>query len=566
MEVPVVCEPLEINTIPRMFKASAEEHSKKVALRMERDGVKQEYTYKELLERVSYLARSLNKQGFGPGDKIALIGENCPDWEASYLSIQWAGCTVVPLDRMLKVPEVRHILRNSDSLAIIATDSYSETINEALSEIKRKFKKISLGTPPRGWLSAEALITEGEELPPIEPPDDIESLAAILYTSGTTGQAKGVMLTHHNIAHNASAGNQSLGVRSDDVWISILPLHHSFEATAGFILALLMGCTIVFSPSLKSKEILDTMSANGVTLMLGVPLLYEKIVQGVQRKVKDSSGFRRFIFNAGMNIGKVAKGISKAMFRSVRLAMGMDKVRFLISGAAALAPWASSFMERLGLPILQGYGLTETSPIVSVNREKNPDNVSVGPPIPDMEVKIDHPDEDGNGEILVKGPSVMKGYYKNPDATNEVLSDDGWLRTGDLGRIDDKNRVYITGRAKNLIVTAAGKNVFPEEIEAVVSQNQYIEEILVYGHHNEATGREEVHAVLVPNYELFDAEMPDITEKKLEEFMRVQVKEECDKLADYKRIKKFEIREEELPKTTTKKVKRYLFAKKQVKV
>ncbi|MBD3286147.1 AMP-binding protein, partial [candidate division WOR-3 bacterium] len=378
MEVPTVRGPLKIETIPRMFRSAAEKYPDNPALLMERDGVRQEYTYRELLQRIESLARSLRKQGFSPEDKVGLIGENCPDWETSYLAIQWAGCIAVPLDKMLKVAEIRHILRSSDSVGVISTESYTEIVAEAISEINRKFKKIAIGNTPRGWLSYEALITEGTDMKPIKPPKDIEKLAAILYTSGTTGQAKGVMLTHKNIGSNISGGYQSLDFDPDDVFISILPLHHSFEATAGFLTPLCCGSRIVFSPSLKSRDILDTMSKNGATIMLGVPLLFEKIVQGVQRQVKDSSAFKRFIFNAGMNIGKIAKGISKAMFKSVRQAMGMDKVRYLISGAAALAPWASSFMERLGLPVLQGYGLTETSPIVSVNRLKNPDNESVG--------------------------------------------------------------------------------------------------------------------------------------------------------------------------------------------
>ncbi len=566
MEIPVVRGPLKWETLPRMIKRSADAHADKSALLFQREGERVEYTYGELIKRVEFLARSLLKRGFNPADKIGLVGENCPDWEIAYLGIQWAGCIAVPLDRMLKVAEIRHILRNSDSTGIISTESYTETVDEAISEMDRKFQKITIGNPPKGWLSYESLITEGAELGLVEPPTDLEDIAAVLYTSGTTGQAKGVMLTHRNIASNVSAAYQALDFNEQDTFISILPLHHSFEATCGFLTPLCCGCRIVFSPSLKSKEILETMAAHGVTLMLGVPLLFEKIVEGVQRNVREAPPFKRFIFNAGMNIGKISKGISKAMFTSVRKAMGMDKVRFLVSGAAALAPWASNFMERLGLPILQGYGLTETSPVVSVNRLANPQNVSVGPLVSGFEARIDDPDDEGNGELVVRGPSVMKGYYKNPDATREVLSQDGWLRTGDLGRLDEKGYLFITGRAKNMIVTAAGKNVYPEEIEAVVGQNAYISELLVYGQRNEATGREDIHAIVVPNYELLDAEKPDITEKELEEFIRTEVRKECDKLADYKRIKYIEIHEEELPKTTTRKVKRYLFEKKPLKV
>ncbi len=566
MNIPTVRGPLKTDTIPRMFRRAAETYPEHAALLVERDNLRQEFTYRELRERVEYLARSLRKMGFKHGDKIGLIGENCPDWEASYLGIQWAGCVVVPIDRMLKAPEIRHILRNSESVGIISTNSSVEVVDEAISEIDRKLKKIVIGTVAKGWLSHESLVTEGCELTAIEPPNNIEDMAALLYTSGTTGQAKGVILTHRNIASNVSGAYQVLDFNESDIFLSVLPLHHSFEATCGFILPLCCGCKIVFSPSLKSKEILESLAKNGVTLMLGVPLLFEKIVEGVQRNVREAPPFKRFVFNAGMNIGKIAKGISKAMFSSVRKTMGMDKIRYLVSGAAALAPWASSFMERLGLPVLQGYGLTETSPVISVNRFANPDNASVGPILPGFEIKILDQDEMGNGEIAVRGPSVMKGYYKNEEATREVLSEDGWLKTGDLGRVDQRGFLFITGRAKNMIVTAAGKNVYPEEIEAVVGQNPYISEILVIGYHNDATGREEVHAIVVPNFELLDAEKPEMSEAELEEFMRAEVSKECEKLADYKRIKHFEIHEEELPKTTTKKIKRYLFDKKPVKV
>lgn len=566
MDGSAVREPLEVETLPRMFQRSVKARPEKTALIIEKDGVKQEYTYGELQARVESLARALRDLGFESGDKLGLIGENCPEWEASFLGIQWAGCTVVPLDRMLKVPEIRHIIRNSDSAGIIATKAYTDMVDEALTEIDREIVKIAIGEVPEGWRSIMELIEKSSELPPIEPPADLESLAAIFYTSGTTGLAKGVMLSHLNISANVAGAYQSIDFDESDTFISILPLHHTFEATCGFLTPLCAGCTIVFSPSLKSREILRTMDTYQATVMLGVPLLFEKIVEGVQRQVRNSPALKRFVFSAGMRIGKKAKGISKAMFANVRKAMGMENVRYLVSGGAALAPWASDFMERLGLPILQGYGLTETSPVISVNRLTDTRNESVGPPIPGFEVHIDDPDDDGNGEILVRGPSVMKGYYENPEATREVITEDGWFRTGDLGKIDSEGMLYVTGRAKNLIVTAAGKNVYPEEIEAVVGQNQYIQEMVVYGHHNEATGREEVHAVIVPNYDVLDAEKPHITEGELEAFMREQIKTACDDLSDFKRIKRFELREEELPKTTTRKVKRYLFAKKPIDV
>lgn len=568
LDVPYSYEPLELETIPCMFRKAAGKFADKTLHYFEREEGVQEFTYDQGLTRVRNLARAVRKLGFNPGSKIAVIGENCPDWEIAYLAIQWAGSTVVPLDRMLKVAEIRHILKDSESTGIFATPDYIEVSDEALSGLKGKFKKVVMYSEARnGWLGFDELVAEGERLPEVEPPSDLESLASILYTSGTTGQAKGVMLTHRNIASNISGLYQVFGFDSSDVFISILPLHHSFEGTCGFLCPVCVGAKIAFSPSLKSKDIIDTMGKHGATIVLGVPLLYEKMAEGVMRNVKSASFLKRVVFSTGMGLGKISKGISKAMFASVRKALGMEKVRYLVAGGAALVPWVGRFMERLGLPVFQGYGMTEASPVIAVSRPKSIDILSVGPMLPGFEdVRIDNPDPEGNGEIVVKGPSVMKGYFKNPEATREVLSEDGWLRTGDLGRIDKRGFVYITGRAKNLIVTSAGKNVYPEEVENVLSRNPYIAEILVYGHHNQSTDREEVHAVIVPNYELIDQEHQKMSQAELEEFMRNQVSSECSKLADYKRIKHFELREEELPKTTTKKVKRYLFTKKPLRV
>lgn len=565
MDVPVVRGPLEVQTIPRMFVRSAQKYADKVVHITDRVDYSQRFTYAELLDRVKKIATTLKNLGFKPGDKICVTGENCSEWETAYLAIQWIGCTVVPLDNNLKVPEIRHIMRNSDSVGVFATPDLTETVDEAIDEIDRKFTRIGIRCKPEGWLSFERLIGEGAGLAGVEPTSDLEAVAAILYTSGTTGQAKGVMLTHKNIGSNVSAAYQVLDFGEQDTVLSALPIYHSFGATCDFLCAICCGCTIVFS-SINPQDIRYCLEKQPITTLLMVPLAFEKIVIRIKRTVRESSFLKRLFFGLGMGIGAISKKLSRVMFSSIRKKMNMKHMRFVVSGGAALAPWVSDTLSRLGIPILQGYGLTETSPVLAVNRLANPHNESVGYPLPGFEVRIDEPDENGNGEIVVKGPSVMKGYYKNPQATREVLSEDGWLRTGDLGRFDERGRLYVTGRAKNLIVTAAGKNVYPEELEAVVGQNDYIEEIVVYGHHNQATGREDVHAVIYPNYELLDMEHPKITEDELEALIREQVKSECTKLADYKRIKRIKISQEELPKTTKRSVKRYLFAKKPIKV
>ncbi|HID16570.1 MAG TPA: hypothetical protein EYP16_07215 [Candidatus Atribacteria bacterium] len=322
---------------------------------------------------------------------------------------------------------------------------------------------------------------------------------------------------------------------------------------------------IVYSPSLKSKEIIETMKENNITLMLGVPLLFEKIVEGLMRKVESAGLLKKLFFKSSMGLTKISKGIGKALFKSVREALGMKHMKYVISGGAGLPEWVSDFLEKLGIPILQGYGLTEASPVVSVNLPDKPKNKSIGLVIPDVDVKIDNPNEEGVGELLVRGPNVMLGYYKKPEETKKVIKN-GWSYTGDLAKIDKDGYIYIKGRQKSVIVTHAGKNVYPEEVEAKILQSHYVKEVLVLGRINPDTKREEVYAIIHPDYEHFEFDFKQLDEEKITNILKQEVKKYCAELADYKRVKKFEIREEEFPKTTTKKIKRFLFQKKPVEV
>lgn len=555
-------------TIPEMIERSGQEFRDRVALQMRRKDGWVRYTYGEVLDRVKRLAAALKALGLKKGDRASVVGENRPEWAISYLAISWAGGIVVPLDARLKPTEHRHILMDAESKIVIGSQGFIEDLLEIQKDLETLEHVISMdpGTPAPSLHDLWAQYTEGVPREPVE----LEDLAVILYTSGTTGSSKGVMLTHKNIMSNVDAIYQIIDYGPGDQFFSILPMHHVFEATAGFLAPLYNGTTITYARSLKPNEMQKDMKETGTTVMLVVPLLLEKIARGIQRELKKASPVKKGLFYGLKGTSKVLDIVlrgkaRKALFRSIRDRIGFGKIRYLVSGGAALPRWVSKFLEDLGFPILQGYGLSETAPVLTVNPPCCPRNESVGLPIPGVQIKIVDPrPDDGVGEIAAKGPNVMKGYYKNPKATAEVFTEDGWFLTGDLGYFDKDGYLYITGRKKSVIVTKGGKNIYPEEIENHLLQSDFIEEVLVLRGYNPRTGDEEVHAIVYPNFEALDTyfkakgiEAP--TEEDVREVIGQEIDRLCADLADYKRVRRFTIRDEEFPKTTTRKIKRYLF-------
>lgn len=542
-------------TIKSLLDRLQSDHPDIVAFRIKRDGRYQEWTGEEVAKRAKAVGRHLYALGLKPGDRVALLSENRPEWGVAYLGIVGHGLTAVPLDRLLKPQEIRTILADSGAAAVIVSESYCadvETVAPALPELRHLL-----------------LMDEVVHVEPGEPPDvtpSPEELAALIYTSGTTGNPKGVMLSHQNIMSNVVACAQAISYTRGDNFLSVLPLHHTFECTAGFLAPLYEGATVTYVGSLKSRDIIDTMKETRATIMLGVPLLYEKMYAGILRAVCSRPAHVRAVFNLSMGVVKTTeaitgKKIGNTVFRSLREKGGLGSIRFFVSGAAALPVEVAEGFERLGIRILQGYGLTEASPVVSVNRYEAAKPDSIGHPVPGVEVRIENPDEYGIGEVVVRGANVMKGYYKNPEATREVLKD-GWLYTGDSGWIDKDGHLHIAGRLKNVIVTQAGKNIYPEEIEAELAQSPYIAEVLVVGEVNEKTREETVKAIVVPDYEYFEeaakATGQPVTDDRVAETVNREVRARCASMADYKRVKTVEIRKEEFPKTSTRKIKRYL--------
>ena len=538
-------------TLQSLIERLRENYPDVVAFRIKRDGDYVDFTRGEVAQRAAALGALLASLGVQPGDRVGLLSDNQPEWGMAYLSIVGHGMTAVPIDRLLKPGEYQRILEDSGARAIIVSGGFIEDVRK----IKDSLPNLE------HILHLEDTVHQEQNGVAPDYVADSDDLAVLIYTSGTTGQPKGVMLSHKNIMSNVVSCTQSISFSRGDNFLSVLPMHHTFECTAGFLAPIYEGATVTYVGSLKSRDIIDTLRDTQATIMLAVPLLYEKMHAGILRKIKTQPPHLKTILNLSMSVVKVAekfnKKIGHAVFRSLREKGGFGSIRFFISGAAALAPEVAQGFERLGMVILQGYGLTETSPVVSVNRFGNPKHDSVGPVISGVEVKVLNPDETGVGELMVRGDNVMLGYYNNTEATEEVLKD-GWLYTGDSGWVDEDGHIHIAGRLKNVIVTKAGKNIYPEEIEGELILSPYIAEVLVFGAVKASSGEEYVKAIVVPDYEYLEQENMDTDEAFLTTLLDQEIRERCANLADYKRVKEFELRKEEFPKTSTRKIKRFL--------
>jgi long-chain acyl-CoA synthetase len=564
-----------ILTTVEMLEYSASAQPDSVALRIFRRGSYEEISYREFLGRVNKFAAGLIERGTRPGDKVSILGENRPEWAIAYLGIHRAGATCVPLDSLLKAPEFRHIIVDSGAVGIVVSDRFIVDILEIRDGLDRDLAIMAMDDDTHDDPAVLRMSDMLESSLPGQWPElTLDNLAALIYTSGTTGQSKGVMLSQRNICSDTALSFQCIEYGPDDNFLSVLPLHHTFECTGGFLIPMYGGSTITYARSLKSRDIVDDIRNTAATVMLGVPLLFEKMMQGIQRKLSQAPPTKKALISVLFSIesagSKVNLELGGVLFKSLREKAGMLSLRMLISGGAALPPHVSEWFGSLGFPILQGYGLTETSPVINVGRPGILSSNSVGPPIPGVEQRIENPSETGEGEVSVRGPMVMLGYLNNDQATREVIDEDGWFHTGDIGYVDDMGRLCISGRMKNVIVTPAGKNVYPEEVEHYINQCPSILESLVLGRAISGTTSEEVHAIVVPDYEYLDEQGTlrgaQYTTEEIESLVRSEVKQSISNMPDYKRPKQFEIREDEFEKTSTKKIKRFLHKQRDIPV
>lgn len=529
-------------------------------------------SFRQFENKALNIARGLLSLGLNPEDRVALLSENRPEWGASYLGTLAAGCVNVPLDALLKVSGWSHIIRDSGAAVLIVSRNFLPELEQIFGDLPNLKYIICMDKPLSGSIAVSLSELEekggqfSEALPTIESSD----IAAILYTSGTTGQAKGVMLTHQNIATDIEGVLQKIQIKENDNFISVLPIHHTFECTCGFLTPLAGGACITYARGLASKLIIEDIKNNSATIILGVPLLYEKMYAGLMKAISKKPPLTRLIFKAtyglsGIMLGLLKTESGKVIFKGLREKAGLSTLRLMVSGGAPMPPEIARAFNQLGFAFIQGYGLTESSPVLTLNPIEKRKDASIGIPIPGAELKIVDTDSRGIGHIIARGPMIMRGYYKNQEATDEVLKQ-GWLYTGDSGWVDNDGYYYIAGRLKNVIVTQAGKNVYPEEIESELNKSPYILESLVMGRSLRGQRGEEIQAIVVPDYEFIDAAAAErgqeFTVEEIERTIKQEVARYSSSLAEYKKVKYVQLREEEFEKTSTKKIKRYLFGHK----
>ena len=526
----------------------------------------QGYSFAAAARAMHSLRELLKAEGVRPGDRVALQSENRPEWGIAYLAILEAGAVVVPLDAQLKPQEVGEILATSGATHCVMSAKQRGVIEQASAARAPGLRLVSLD-PADGLPCVEDAQRRFPDAGSSDPGAGPNDLAVLIFTSGTTGQAKGVMLSHANLLSNVEAVARTFEFGPADRFLSVLPLHHTFESTGGFLCPMRVGASVCYARGLNSKELREDMRSSRCTLFLGVPLLYEKLLTAIHKGIADAPLPRKLLALGLLFLVKglrVTTGIraGRRLMRPLRERAGLGSIRMFVTGAAALPDEVFWGFIDLGWPVLEGYGLTETSPVVAANRPHHPRPGAVGWPMTGLEVRIAEPDGEGNGEILVKGPNVMLGYFENPEATAEVLRD-GWFRTGDLGRLLPDGRLKITGRLKNMIATAAGKKIYPEEIEAQLANSPYVLEVVVCGGRDARGDREEVHAHVYPNLTELElhAQMMNCKcdEAFVENTLRKDIETRCEPLAPYKRVKRVVIRKGEFAKTTTGKIKRMGF-------
>ena len=540
-------------TVSRLFEDAVQTHKDRIALRMpvpkERRSergtqfVLNEVSYTRLAEMVGRLAAALKELGVGRGDRVALASKPRTAWATSFFAILRCGATVVPLDPELQKGEIERILVEAQVKGIIASGSKMDdlvAIREAGS-LSDTFLVSMDRSKDENVHFLDALLLGKNPLPLVDvAPSD---LAVLMYTSGTTGNAKGAMLTHANIASNTLAAQKVVELRSDDRFLSIVPWNHIYGLTMTLVCPLATGATASYTP--VDRNLMEVMRRSKPTILVGVPKLFNVLYGRITESI-EKSAIKRVIFHLSPTL----------MGRLIRHKLFGSQFRFFASGGAPLSPTAAAGLRHLGLGILEGYGLTETSPLLTMCEALN-DQPGMKT-IEDVEIRIDHPDDTGVGEVVARGPGVMAGYYKNPAATAEVLEADGWFHTGDLGSYKN-GRLVLCGRAKNVIVLDTGKNVYPEEIEWELVIIPSIEEIMVY--EGERQGVPSVCAKIYPNWTFLKARGVKDPAAALEVIWEA-VKEKCENLAMFKRIKYKEaltLVEEPFQKSVKLDIKRHLY-------
>ena len=547
-----------------LYRSSENFKSRTVFKEKDENGNIISITYEEFKNDVVYLGTDLIKRGF-LNKRIAVIGKNSYKWYVSYMAASIVG-VVVPIDKELHCDDVINFMNVSETVCILGDLKNLSSIKENASKLNNKetvlvsFDKIDSKTNDILYFDNIKVIGKDSYLNGFHDFDDIQvdpdELRILLFTSGTTGNAKGVCLSQRNICSNILSTYGIVKVKRSDLFFSVLPLHHTYECTLGFLLPIYSGASIAHCEGLR--YIAKNMAEFHPSVILCVPLLLEKMHKTIVRNMNKTLPEKYRKENQDENpFDSLPFFIKKIVKNKVKNTLG-GRLRVFIVGAASANPAIVSDFRKLKLNTLQGYGLTECSPLVAGNTDFFQKDDAAGLPIPNVEYKIDSPNEEGIGEIIVKGPNVMLGYYNNPEATANVMKD-GWFHTGDLGKIDENGYLYITGRCKSVIVTKNGKNIYPEEVEYYLNDNPLISEALVQGIQEDDDDETYVKAQIYPNLEAISEYLKGSvpTKEEIKKIISDVVSSVNSKLPNYKHIKGFIIRDKEFEKTTTQKVKRY---------
>ena len=552
--------------LKEMINLSAQKHGDKPAFRFKTDkpGEFRNITFNDFLNDINALGTKLINMGLSD-KRIAIISDNRYEWALAYMAIACGTGVVVPLDKMLPANELEALIIRSGVEAIFYSSKYDEVMqdirNRKTTDL-RYYISMDLEKRENGVYSQKELVKAGKELIEkgnrkfLDAKINNEAMGFMLFTSGTTAMSKAVMLSHKNIASNLMDIAKVLNLDERDTLLSFLPLHHTFECTVGFLYPISRGASIAYCEGIR--HIANNIKEYQITAMISVPALYESIYKRLMKNIEKKGKLpevEKMIKLTNM-FSKVGIDIKRVVFKDIIDGLG-GKIRLLVNGAAALSPEVEKGFNDLGITTVQGYGLTETSPVISAGTDFEQRIGSVGKVFPSVKLKIVDKDENGIGEIHVKAPTVMLGYYQNEEATKEVL-DKGWFNTGDLGYVDKKGFLFLCGRKKSVIVLKNGKNVFPEEIETVINKIEGVKESFVYGQAEEDDKIDlKVCAKIVYDKDLMKEIYNVETEEEIYNVLWDKIKEINKTMPEYKYVKRITVTEEELVKTTTQKIKRH---------
>ena len=549
--------------LKEMLQKSGEEFGDRPAyiFKTEEKGKFREITHSEFREEINDLGTKLLDLGL-KNKRIAVISENRYEWAVDYLAVATGVGVIVPLDKSLPNNEIESLIKRSEVEAIFYSKKYDEVMNKIKEQNETNLKyfiSMDLEKEENGIKSQKELAEQGKALIDngnrefLDAKIDNEKMGIMLFTSGTTAMSKAVMLSHKNICSNLADIASVIKVTEKDRFLSFLPLHHTFECTVGFLYPISVGGAICFCDGIR--HIAENIKEYKITAMISVPILFEsmykKVMKGIEKKgkletVKKGMKISQFLLKFGIDI-------RKQLFKEIHQTLGED-ARLFVSGGAALDPETEKGFNAMGFTMYQGYGLTESSPVIAAEDDKYQRIGSIGKAFPSIEAKIINPDEDGIGELVAKGPSIMLGYYNNEEATKETLEGE-WLHTGDLARIDKDGYIFISGRKKFVIVLKNGKNIFPEELETLVNKIEGVKESFVYGR-PEDDGDYKICAKLVYDPEIVKEEYGTTDEKELKDILWKEVKKVNKEMPAYKYIRDISVTDKELIKTTTQKTKR----------